>query len=426
MGIIAACKVQKTYEPKENYISIIENSTVFNNHFMGFSLYDPVTGETLYSLNSDKYFTPASNTKLFTFYTCLRILGDSIPSLKYTIQNDSLFFTGTGDPSFLHPEFTSQLTLQFLKNRNERIFFIDQGFYDESYGPGWSWDDYHYKFSAEKSVFPIYGNYVNYIYKPLQLYPEVYPTYFNKFSRIHTFGRVENRTIQRSFLENIFSIQLRTDTIGDTVKIPFKYSPQLLVELLSDTLKKEVILLEKDDITLNQAFYGFATDSLYKKMLVESDNFIAEQLMLLCAQIISDTLNVKKSIDFAQDNLLPDLDVNIKWVDGSGLSIYNLFTPQSMIYILDKIYTLVPEQRLFSLLPAGGVSGTIKNWYKAEVPYVFAKTGTLSNVHCLSGYIKSNSGKILIFSFMHNNYISSTNSIRFEMEKVLRQIREEF
>jgi D-alanyl-D-alanine carboxypeptidase/D-alanyl-D-alanine-endopeptidase (penicillin-binding protein 4) len=148
--------------------------------------------------------------------------------------------------------------------------------------------------------------------------------------------------------------------------------------------------------------------------------------MLLCAQIISDTLNVKKSIDFAQDNLLPDLDVNIKWVDGSGLSIYNLFTPQSMIYILDKIYTLVPEQRLFSLLPAGGVSGTIKNWYKAEVPYVFAKTGTLSNVHCLSGYIKSNSGKILIFSFMHNNYISSTNSIRFEMEKVLRQIREEF
>src|SRR4051812_21906913 len=68
----------------------------FNDH-TGFLLFDPSTKKELFSFNADKYFTPASNTKIFTFYAALKILDDSIPALRFTTNNDSLIFWGTGD-----------------------------------------------------------------------------------------------------------------------------------------------------------------------------------------------------------------------------------------------------------------------------------------------------------------------------------------
>src|SRR5690606_40565208 len=68
---------------------------------------------------------------------------------------------------------------------------------------------------------------------------------------------------------------------------------------------------------------------LYKVMMQESDNFIAEQLLLLCAQVLSDSLKTEIAIDFVKKHYLDDLVDEPVWVDGSGLSRYNLFTPRS-------------------------------------------------------------------------------------------------
>ena len=111
-------------------------------------------------------------------------------------------------------------------------------------------------------------------------------------------------------------------------------------------------------------------------------------------------------------------------MDGSGLSRYNLFTPRSVVQLLEKIYAEVPQERLFELLPAGGESGTIKNLYKADTPYVFGKTGTLENNHSLSGFLKTKSGKVLIFSFMNSNYTVPSSEIKAEMEKILLNLRD--
>jgi D-alanyl-D-alanine carboxypeptidase/D-alanyl-D-alanine-endopeptidase (penicillin-binding protein 4) len=94
--------------------------------------------------------------------------------------------------------------------------------------------------------------------------------------------------------------------------------------------------------------------------------------------------------------------------------------------VWNKIYTIVPEERLFQLLAVGGKSGTIKNWYKAEVPYLYAKTGTLSNNHSLSGFIKTKKGKTLIFSMMSNNFLASANDLRKQMETILQSIYEKY
>src|SRR6202000_2492504 len=80
--------VQAGHIRKRKIKKLFKHSSVVNDHFTGFVLYDMDEKRMVYELNDDKYFTPASNTKLFTFYTCLKILGDSIPTLKYAIHND--------------------------------------------------------------------------------------------------------------------------------------------------------------------------------------------------------------------------------------------------------------------------------------------------------------------------------------------------
>ncbi len=120
---------------------------------------------------------------------------------------------------------------------------------------------------------------------------------------------------------------------------------------------------------------------------------------------------------------------DIAWVDGSGLSRYNLFTPNTSITLLKKISDKInDEERLHSLFPAGGVSGTLKRAYKTdnEKPFVWAKTGTLTNVYNQSGYIITRKGKKLIYSFMNNNFTRTTEEIRDEMARIITEIHNNY
>ena len=157
-----------------------------------------------------------------------------------------------------------------------------------------------------------------------------------------------------------------------------------------------------------------------------SDNFLAEQLMLVVAGTISDTLRTEIAITYAMDSLLSQLPDKPIWVDGSGLSRYNLFTPRSIVKVWELIYKMIPEERLFELIAVGGQSGTIEDWYESDPPYIFGKTGTLRNNHCLSGFLKTRKGKTLIFSFMHNNYTQSSSTIKAEMQKILWEVHENY
>jgi len=140
----------------------------FNDH-IGFVLYDPGSRKTLIDFNSARYFTPASNTKIFTFYTALQILGDSVPALKYTITNDSLIFWGTGDPSFLYKKTVADSKVyEFLRGAPQKLFFSSTNFQTAHFGPGWAWDDYNDTYSAERAPFPIFGNLVEVVEKPDQ------------------------------------------------------------------------------------------------------------------------------------------------------------------------------------------------------------------------------------------------------------------
>ena len=402
-----------------------DTSEAFRQGFSGFMVYDPANQEVLYEHHANKYFTPASNTKLLTFFTGLKMLGDSVPALKYAVQNDSLIFRGTGDPSFLHEEYPYSQVFQFLKNRKEKLFFSPPEFTEDHFGPGWAWGDYNWYYSAERGAFPMYGNYVNFTFTPGDSVPLVYPKYFRDKVTLEKDLQEKRSGATRNLSENIFVLKHKPGNPERKQSVPFKYSSEVIVELLNDTLPKDVHLIKEIPSSFRdfKTLYSIPTDSLYKRMLQVSDNFIAEQILLLSANEISDTLKASIAIDHIQSEYFHDLPDELQWVDGSGLSRYNLFTPASVVKILEQIQQEVPQPRLFSLLAAGGESGTIKNLYKGEEePYIYAKTGTLNNNHSLSGFIKTKSGRVLIFSFMNSNYTVPTSMIKDEMEYILKQI----
>ena len=190
---------------------------------------------------------------------------------------------------------------------------------------------------------------------------------------------------------------------------------------------KEIFLTQQFPDGKKQTLYGMETDSIYKRMLLKSDNFLAEQLLLTASGMVSDTLSTTNAIDFMLDNHLNDLEHQPRWVDGSGLSRYNLFTPRSFVQILQKLYKETPEERLFSIFPMWGPDSTVEQWEDPTTePFLFAKSGSVGNNYNLSGYVKAKSGKLLIFSFMNNHFRIPSSEIRATMYATLKHLYENY
>lgn len=395
----------------------------FKQGFAGFMVYDPEEKEIVYNHNGRKYFTPASNTKLFSLYTGLKILGDSVPALKYTIKNDSLFFTGTGDPSLLNPNLPESPVIPFLRERNETLVMVPPVYTEKHQGPGWAWDDFNSYYSAERTPFPIYGNLVNFTFKSGEEKPEINPVIFSDSIFI---SETERTRVRRELRRNTFFFQNSERENNFSQNVPFHYSTEMVAALLRDTLKKPIFIKKSAEMEFSEELYSIPVDSMYKRMMEVSDNFIAEQILLMAAQELSDTLKSDIAIKHMKETFLKNLPDEPHWVDGSGLSRYNLFTPRTMISLLLKIKEEVQEDRLLSLLATGGQSGTLRNFYKADKPYIFAKTGTLRHNHSLSGYLLTKKDKLLVFSFMNSNYTVPTSELKEAMEQILLQIRDNY
>jgi len=391
------------------------------NH-AGFMLYDVEKAREVYSFQSNQYFIPGSNTKIFTLYTALTLLGDSIPALHYIEHGDSLVFKGTGDPSFLYKySFDSRAAFNFLSNQNKQLYFSGNNLYTTELGPGWAWDDYLATYSSERSSFPVFGNFVSIKHTGNSI---------SSMPQLFSFGismadSAETSEVKRDIGSNkILFHPGKNYKKSEEWEIPFKTNTFVTADLLSDTLKKKIKVLENVswDSTKTKTLYSIPVDSLYKIMMRKSDNFIAEQLLLICSDVLSDSLKPEVAIKYMKKNLLNDLPDKPIWIDGSGLSRYNLFTPRSIVVLWKKIYERVPQERLFPLLAIGGKAGTIKNSFKNNPPYIYGKTGTLTNNHCISGYLVTKKGKTFIFSFMSNNHPVLASKVRNEMELILKEI----
>jgi D-alanyl-D-alanine carboxypeptidase/D-alanyl-D-alanine-endopeptidase (penicillin-binding protein 4) len=399
----------------------IKNSSVLSQQHTGISISNLNDSKTLASYQGNRYFTPASNTKLFSFYAGLCALGDSVPGLEYLEWGELLIIRGTGDPSLLHPDLPHSKVFDFLKNRKDQIFYTPYHFENKRFGSGWAWSDYNDYYQAEITALPVYGNIARFKGEASQAY-QVSPGFWKKSMVFDTTAS----GIEREEAQNLFHHSRLAVPQGLVQDVPVHMSDLLTVQLLSDTLKKEIKLIHIPlEIDL-QTVYSIPTDSLYTRMMQVSDNMMAEQLMLLYATANKLPLNTEKAIAHAIEHHMSDLPDRPIWKDGSGLSRYNLFTPRSIVALLQKIYKKVPREKLFKILPNGGKTGTLSNLFKQDSPFIFAKTGSLSNNYNLSGFLVTKKGKTLVFSFMNNNFTRPTGEVRKEVERILTGLHNKF
>ena len=406
----------------------IADTASLAQHFVGFCLYDTETDSFVVRYNDRKYFTPASNTKLFTFFAGTKLLPDSLPGLRYIESGDSLIFWGTGDPTFLNPMLpqSGRQVFDFLKDTNKKLYFSGSNFIDSSFGSGWAWDDYNSAYSAEKSGFPIYGNVVLFEARP-GAKVKISPSFFAKNATEDKKMSGRNIALRRDRIANNFRYKFDNLQSDYARFSPCITSSELTARLLADTLKKPVGLIDRPLPENSKILYSSPADSMYRFMMQLSDNFCAEQILLMASGQIDGRLSSRLTIGKERKELWENLGDFPRRADGSGLSRYNLMTPFSLVKLLQDIYNervKKPEDEayLFSLLSRGGQAGTLRNRFKGLPVFIFGKTGTLSNNHSLSGYLISKSGRRLIFSFMNNHYMIPTSEIRRQMDEILTDI----
>ncbi|GMQ27506.1 D-alanyl-D-alanine carboxypeptidase [Algoriphagus confluentis] len=397
--------------------NILGEKSTFSSHMTGFVLFDLDSQRVVYEKNSQLNFIPASTTKLFTLFAAVAILQDSTQTLRYLPAGDTLKIWGAGDPSWKYQDFLQPNFEKIWKNYRV-IQFSDANQISPAFGYGWQWDDYYFDYSAERSPLPIYGNLLE--VKKVGNRAEVFPSRFQKSIVTTTLPIKE---LERDFHSNSFSYNPNTFQ-GRERYIPLLTSGQLTSELAQE-LTGKIWIYKKEAMPDNTSlFRGAPLFPLLREMMLESDNFIAEQLLWMVSDRLFQTLDTERAIEYVQKTFFFDLPDQPKWVDGSGLSRHNLFTPRSMVVLIDKLYRIVPEDQLNALLPTGGKTGTLKNTFQAAQPYIFAKSGSMSNLYSLAGLVRTKSGKTYAFAFMNSNFLSRPSAIRAEVEKVMATVRD--
>ncbi|MCX8020780.1 MAG: D-alanyl-D-alanine carboxypeptidase [Chitinophagaceae bacterium] len=402
------------------------NDTALCAAHTGICIFDPDRNKYLYRYQSNKYFVPASNVKIPTCYAAMKYLGTRLPALQYAIQHDECLLKATGDPTFLHPDFPHQPAMDSLKNWAGRysLRLITSTWKDKHWGSGWSWDDYDAAYMAEKSPWPAYGNLARFAfeYGKWNIVPPL-PEFFPKPN-----PSVKNYlfTVERQLETNQFFLRPSTETFRPQ-SLPFRtqgfqttaailnmlLTPRRSVELLPDTT---------EIFQTFQTLYSQPVDSLLRPFMHRSDNFYGEQILLMVSQSLFGVMQSGKVIDTLLKTDFSDLPQPPRWADGSGLSRYKLFTPESMAAILHKMEKAFSMQRIRAIFPTGG-QGTLSQFYKEEAGHIYAKTGTLSGVVALSGFLYTAKNRRLIFSVMVNHHRSQANEVRRAIERFLRQVR---
>jgi serine-type D-Ala-D-Ala carboxypeptidase/endopeptidase (penicillin-binding protein 4) len=417
----------------------LAGDSAFANAHLGVSVFDPATGRFIYSYQDDKYFVPASNTKILSCYAGMKYLDSLLEGMRYIQLDTALVLIPTGDPTFLHRDFPRQPVADLIRRAEGKVYMSTGHWKDNALGHGWSWDDYSDYYMAERSAFPAFGNVIRWYQvkgkKDLPAYAaDTVDTFIYSEPEIDgkvDFGKAapgEAFRVVRDRDRNDFTIYEGRERQAET-DIPYvTHGVQTALRLVKDSLHKEILPLQVGSGNYPagnaRVIHTQPLDSLLKPMMHISDNFFAEQVLLMAGMKMTGDLSTEKAIDTILKTSLAGFPDKPKWVDGSGLSRYNLITPRDLVWILDRMRKEFSWQRITDIFPTGG-KGTLRN-YVGESGRLYAKTGTLSGVLALSGYVITRKNNTLIFSVMVNNHTQPNSLLRARIGNFLKYLIDQY
>jgi len=384
----------------------IAKEAIFQGAQVSVSIFDLEQKKEVVSLQSDKKILPASTIKLVPFLGALQTFGFSLPALHYKKQDGRFYFWSTGYPLLGYPSRANDDVLTFLKKQKDSLFYLPRPMTSPALGSGWAWDDVSYAFSAKKSSFPFHGNLVQISSSPESDRLRFSPPGFEQ--------RIPY-TQKQEYYELLVDDQIHqlSRTKADTLSLPFTPSDSLFVQLMQDAITTPIYKGYKQEVSLD----GYKTLTttktlLYKALLHDSDNLVAESLVLMLCGTSQWELNTQQGLLLLYQRN-KTLKPQFQQVDGSGLSRYNLASPRGLQETLGTIYEMIGSREIKTLFPQANSEGTLTPYApQHNLKFVYAKSGNLRNNHVLAGYIFTDTKKPFSFVISVNNYTGDKKAIQ--------------
>lgn len=410
-----------------------------NKSAVSVSVKDTTTGKVVYRLNDKQPTMPASTLKLITLGASLDTLGyDYEFSTKlYKTTNNDLYLKLGADP-FLTSVGLNSLMEKAVKEKkitSPKIIYIDDYIFDKTeWGEGWQWDDDLNPLMPKFSSYNIDKNLLSIIISPTNPGSPA-QIYTNKFYPITFMNLVTTGT------ENDIELNRNNSIAPNILNISGTINKQITEEIPINNPKRYFILRLEDAIqSAKMDYYGgfpqkkTPTTNVYlvaeikhpisqaiKAILMDSNNFVAETVFKLAgAKFVNNTGSLQHSQEMlnAYFNKIGIDAQDIKIVDGSGVSKNNIITANFMTDYLVKQFK---NETLKNSMPTAG-EGTLKNRMLYFKDNLRAKTGTLSDVSGIAGYITSRSGKTYAFDIMINDPKTKSNDKKSLEEYIIRDI----
>lgn len=430
----------------------IFNDPTFSNAHWGVVIQSLETGEYFYKRNEDKFFTPASNMKLFTTAAGLLLLGEdyrfstNILTDGYidgSILEGNLIIQGRGDPTIsgrfyqddvyaVYSAWADSLIALGIDEIRGNIIGDDNLFDDLGLGRGWSWDYESYWYAAPSGAISLNDNCVDILLKynrnedklKLISYPESNYIVIRNEVRLVPADSITDVNVYRERGSNVVTVYGTFSRKIDSLKtyVTVNNPTQFAMVVLHKVLNKKGITvrgypIDIDDYgdtldyaILHQLFTHYSPDmrEIVKVINKGSHNFYAEQLLKTIGLEMEGLGTAKNGIDaskeiFMEIGLNPD---NIVMADGSGLSHHNMTTPRQITGLLKFFYNSSLFTSLYNSLPISGVDGTLGNRMKntRAQELVRAKTGYIRAARSLSGYTQTGDKEQIVFSMICNNF----------------------
>ena len=352
-GIITKNKICPTYDALLN--QTLDDSfsvSIINNK-----------GEIISSYNEDVPRLPASNQKLFSSAYVLSKykLNNNLKTSLFKNKND-YYLLGQGDPD-LNYEDIIELISNVKENKiiNFNIVEIDSKLY---WPNGWTNTDKLYEYGSPITSLAIESNH-------------------NKYDDIYA-------------LKNFIKNYLKNKFPNSKINIEF--------------FDSEKTFYLKNIKEINKV-YSTPILSLLTLTNSESHNFTAESLFKNASNTWNDN-NYIKLKRWLENKGLPA--TNAYFADASGLSRKNKITTKLVVLFLDKMRYFNDFKAYQSTLSITGVRGTLaKRFVNSELSgKFFGKTGTLSNVFALSGFLYKNEKPIIISIIQNSNKIDKEKAFK--------------
>ena len=424
------------------------NGDFFEQCQVAVSIYDLTEGEPLFKNNTKLLFHPASNMKLLTTASAIINLDPEYrfsTSLYHTgiIEGDTLYgdlyIVGGLDPDFTTKDLDS--LVQIVKSLE--IKFIAENIYADIsikdsifWGKGWMWDDEPDPGAPYLSALNINDNSIKVFVEGaivdsqanIILTPETEYVVIDNRTKTVPATVPNDFNIDRDWLNRTNTIVVEgkvrrgefIDSSDHQEKLsllePEKYFLSLFKEHLIENDISVGGVLDVKKIPANAVFLSSISrsiDSVIVNVNKESDNLSAEMLLYTLALKDSGAPataeNGLETVKSLVDSIGLDPD-DYSFADGSGVSRYNLVSAELLLELLKFMYRQPGFYRYYNSLSISGVDGTLKKRMigtEAE-RRVFAKTGTLSGVSTLSGFVTTMDDHILAFSILMQNFVEKT------------------